>query len=334
MHLPRISLFDPELFAYEAIATFKVTTPVRFLDAHPLDANRGVDVESEEFNDHRPTVSRNIDPINTEAETLGYVVCMTPKSRQLGDLRWIQIAQLLGPRSIIVQPLGAIEQHGPHLPLNTDQVIADEVSRALIERAGDENDLWLLPTIAYTKSNEHAGFPGSMWMSADTMLRVLDDLARCVALLPTNRLVFLNAHGGNTGLLGVACRDLRLAHGLRTFLAHPGVPPDQGGPSGVSELGMGVHGGLDETSMMLYLRPDLVDMNVATRNVPEVLASNHHVRFGGRVSFGWLASDFGTDGHIGDPTGATAEHGRQILDSSLDQLCAAMQEVRDFEFDR
>ncbi len=257
---------------------------------------------------------------------------MVASSRDFGDLPWTQIAERLTQSSVLIQPMGAIEQHGPHLPLNTDQVIADAVARSVVKRFGDELDLWLLPTMAYTKSNEHALFPGSVWMSAETMLRVLDDLGRSVAMLPTKRLAFLNAHGGNTGLLNVANRELRLAHGLMTFLAHPGVPPDQGGPSHASELGMGVHGGVDETSIMLHLRPDLVDMSVATRNIPHRLADNRHVRFGGRVSFGWLSSDFGPDGHIGDPTLATAELGKELFEGSVQLLGEAMREVRDFDF--
>lgn len=259
---------------------------------------------------------------------------MVGSSREFGDLHWTQITERLDQHSVLIQPMGAIEQHGPHLPINTDQVIADAVARAVVERFGDELDLWLLPTMAYTKSNEHALFPGSVWMSSETMLRVLDDLGRCVAMLPTKRLAFLNAHGGNTGLLNVANRELRLAHGLMTFLAHPGVPPDQGGASHVTELGMGVHGGVDETSIMLHLRPDLVDMSVATRNIPDGLADNIHVRFGGRVSFGWLSSDFGPDGHIGDPTLANAELGEELFDGSVRLLGEAMREVRDFDFGR
>lgn len=259
---------------------------------------------------------------------------MVGPSREFGDLHWSQITTRLDQRSVLIQPMGAIEQHGPHLPINTDQVIADAVSRAVVERFGEEVDLWLLPTMAYTKSNEHALFPGSVWMSAETMLRVLNDLGRCVALLPTKRLVFLNAHGGNTGLLNVANRELRLEHGLMTFLAHPGVPPDQGGASHADELGMGVHGGVDETSIMLHLRPDLVDMSAATRNIPDGLAGNDHVRFGGRVSFGWLSSDFGAEGHIGDPTLANAELGKELFDGSVRLLGEAMKEVRDFDFGR
>jgi creatinine amidohydrolase len=94
---------------------------------------------------------------------------------------------------------------------------------------------------------------------------------------------------------------------------------------------MGIHGGIDETSLMLHLEPSLVDMTTATRNVPEHLADNTHVRFGGSVGFGWLSNDFGPDGHIGDPTGATVEHGAAIFDAAVDAFCDALGEISRFE---
>ena len=242
--------------------------------------------------------------------------------------------ELLTGRSILVQPLGAIEQHGPHLPLSTDSVVASAVAEAAVAAVGDELDVWLLPTLEYTKSNEHAWSPGTVWLSATTLLAVLDDLGRCLATTPAKRLVFLNGHGGNSALVNVANRELRLRHGLMTFLAHPGVPVDQGGTSPASELGMGVHGGCDETSMMLHLAPHLVDMSKAERRVPEALAENRYVRFGGRVTFGWLSNDFHPDGYIGDPTSADAELGRQLFEGSVAAFCDALREVSTFDFGR
>jgi creatinine amidohydrolase len=251
--------------------------------------------------------------------------------RQLAALRAPDIERLVTDRSIFVQPLGAVEQHGPHLPFNTDLVIADRVSRSAVARVGEELDVWLLPPLAYTKSNEHAWSAGTFWLSATTLLAVLDDIGRCVAMTQARKLVFMNGHGGNSALIGVANRELRLHHGLMTFLAHPGVPPDQGGASPPTELGMGIHGGTDETSIMLHLAPDLVDMSVAVRNVPEQLAGNRYVRFGGPVGFGWLSNDFGRDGHIGDPTTATASRGQELFDGAVDAFCDALAEIRDFE---
>ncbi len=245
--------------------------------------------------------------------------------RQLADLSMPEVSRRLTDESVIVLPVGAVEAHGPHLPLATDLIVATAAVDALMTRFGDEHDLWALPPLAFTKSNEHAWAPGTVWLSARTMLAVLDDIGRSLLTAPTRTLVFVNAHGGNSALLQVACRDLRLAHGLRTFLAHPFK--DTGRPS---ELGMGIHGGHDETSILLHLRGDLVDMAKAVPNVPSALAENRFVKWGGAVSFGWLSNDFGPTGVIGDPLGANAEHGAALWKTIIDELGAAMAEVRRF----
>jgi creatinine amidohydrolase len=236
----------------------------------------------------------------------------------------------------VLLPIGAIEQHGPHLPLSTDYVIAAEAARAVVTQLGDELDLFVLPPLAFSKSNEHAWSAGTMWLSNDTMSRVLDDIARCVAFSGASRLVFLNGHGGNSTLLNVACREARLAHDLLTFLIHPFLPPAYSPPqpesSGSGELGMGIHGGLDETAVMLHLASETVDMAKAERNVPEWLADNEHVKFGGTVQFGWLSNDFGPSGHIGDPTEATAEYGAELFNSAVKVLCDQLREICSFGF--
>lgn len=244
------------------------------------------------------------------------------------------MADRLTERSILVQPLGAIEQHGPHLPLSTDSLVATAVAEAAIDEYGDEVDAWLLPTLEYTKSNEHAWSPGTVWLSATTLLAVLDDIGRCVATTPVKRLVFLNGHGGNSALLNVANREIRLRHGLMTFLTHPGMPADQGGSSPAGELGMGVHGGTEETSIMLHLAPHLVQMELGERRVPEAMAANKYVRFGGRVSFGWLSNDFFPDGYIGDPTAATAAHGADLFAGAVRSFGEALREIAVFDFGR
>jgi creatinine amidohydrolase len=250
--------------------------------------------------------------------------------RRLAELRAPEVAERLTPDSVVVQPIAAVEQHGPHLPLVTDLLIAESVVDAVVEERGDELDLWVLPPLAYGKSNEHAWCPGTVWLGPATLLAVLDDVGRSVAMLPTRRLAFVNGHGGNSALLQVALRELRLAHGLQTFLLHPSVPPDQGGPSTEEELGMGIHGGLGETSLVLHLRPDLVDMAQAARHVPEELAANRHVRFGGPVAFGWTSADFGPSGVIGDPTGATAEQGKEQFAAIVAAMGDALAEVARF----
>lgn len=253
-------------------------------------------------------------------------------SRRLADLKGPEIAELVTERSTIVLPLGAVEQHGPHLPLNVDLTMATSFADAVVDARGDELDLWLLPPLAITKSNEHAWSPGTMWLSPETLLAVLRDIGRCVATTAARRLVFLNAHGGNTTLLNVACRELRLETGLLTFLIHPSVPPAYGGTGNPAEHGMGLHGGIGETSLMLHLRPEQVDMSKAVRNLPEWMLENEHARFGGPVQFGWTTADFGPDGHVGDPTLATAEEGARLFAQTVELLGAQLAEIAVFDF--
>ena len=113
------------------------------------------------------------------------------------------------------------------------------------------------------------------------------------------------------------------------------APPIDAAPpsdADTSELGMGIHGGHRETSVMMHLRPDLVHLERASRNVPEWLAENEHVRFGGTVQFGWLSNDFGPDGHIGDPTGASADAGKVMFEDAVRVVCDQLREIATFDF--
>jgi len=257
--------------------------------------------------------------------------------RRFADLRAPEVGARLSPSSVIVQPIAAIEQHGPHLPLSTDLIVATSTVDAVVDERGEELDLWVLPPLAYGKSNEHAWAPGTVWLSATTLLAVLGDLGRSLASLPTRRLAFVNGHGGNTQLLAVANRELRLEYGLMTFLLHPHMPVDSGGAAAPdlavdTELGMGIHAGRDETSLILHLAPSLVDMSAAVACVPAALAANAHVRFGGDVGFGWLSKDLHPLGVIGDPTTATAERGKVLFEGMVANLGDALAEVGRFTF--
>src|SRR4051812_48646052 len=115
----------------------------------------------------------------------------------------------LSADSVAVLPLGAIEQHGPHLPLSTDLTVAAATAEAAVRSV----DAWLLPALAYTKSDEHAWSSGTLWLSWDTVMRMLVDIGNALSASPVRRLVFLNGHGGNSALLQVACRELRRRFG-------------------------------------------------------------------------------------------------------------------------
>ncbi len=255
-------------------------------------------------------------------------------SRRYEDLTGPEIASEISPSSVLLLPIGAVEQHGPHLPLSVDHVIAHETATAVVAECGEDLDVWQLPTLAVSKSNEHSWSAGTLTLSAETLMAVLRDIARSVATTGAQRLVLLNGHGGNTTHLGTALREIRLETGLKTFLMHPFLPPAYGGPSTEDELGMGIHGGLHETSVFMHLRPSEVHLDRAERKVPEKLAENRHVRFGGSVSFGWLSNDLDPDGYIGDPTGANVELGKTLFEQAVAGLSEAMAEVTAFDFGR
>jgi len=233
--------------------------------------------------------------------------------------------------TVAVLPLGAVEQHGPHLPVSTDLVAATAAAEAAVDAVTGSVPVVLLPGLAFTKSDEHARFPGTIWLSWDTLMRTLVDVGRSLAASGITRLLFVNGHGGNSALGQVACREIRRQFGLRTFFAHLSLPVDQGGTSsGEDEYGMGIHGGHAETSLMLHLRPDLVRMDLAVRRVPEELRAFEKIGFGRPVSFGWTSDDFGPDGHVGDPTGATAEHGKVLFEAAVTHLVAVLGEAHRF----
>lgn len=232
--------------------------------------------------------------------------------------------------TLAVLPVGSLEQHGPHLPVATDHLIAQAVAEAAARQAAADCSLLLLPPLAYTKSDEHAWAAGTVWLSATTLLAVCDDIGRSLAASGLRRLAFVNAHGGNTALLTVALRELRVHHGLYTFLLPVSLPAAEAGETAASERGLGVHAGLTETSAMLHLHPDLVDMTKARRAVPERLADLTHVGFGKPVAFGWTSDDLSATGVVGDPTGATAELGRRLVAAATDATAAALRECARF----
>jgi creatinine amidohydrolase len=189
----------------------------------------------------------------------------------------------------------------------------------------------LLPALAFTKSDEHHWAPGTVWLRPETFLATIVDIGRSVAATPAKTLVFYNGHGGNIALLQVALRELRRQFGLRTFLMGVGIPAGDG-VNGPDERGFGIHGGHGETSMIMHLRPDLVDLSLAKRWVPDQIADFDYIKFnGGPVSFGWLSNDFGPSGVVGDPTGSTAEWGAELYRRSIADGVASLAEIARFD---
>src|SRR5919109_367758 len=123
-------------------------------------------------------------------------------TRLIGELTSPEIAQRLQATSILCLPVGAVEQHGPHLPLNTDVIIAEEITRRLIARWADAFDLWQLPTLSVGLSREHDWAPGTLSLSIQSFTALMRDVARSIQQnLPTRNLAIVNGHGGNRGVL-------------------------------------------------------------------------------------------------------------------------------------
>ncbi|PWJ53985.1 creatinine amidohydrolase [Quadrisphaera granulorum] len=258
-----------------------------------------------------------------------------PASRLWADLSGPALTSLLTERSIAVVPIGAIEHHGPHLPLRTDALVAEAVATAAVERVAAQGiDAWLLPTITCAKSDEHHWAPGTLWLEGTTVLDVLIDLGRSIAATPARTVVFINGHGGNVMLLGWANRELRRRFGLRTFSMPAGVGgPGDGLDGRPDERGQGIHGGFAETSVVMHLAPHLVAPEMPARNVPEHIAGLKHIGFNGKpVMFGWTSDDFGPEGVIGDATGANAEYGAELFARGVDFVCEALAEIEGFVF--
>jgi creatinine amidohydrolase len=253
--------------------------------------------------------------------------------RLFAELSGPAVSTTLTEKSILIVPIGAIEHHGPHLPLVTDALMAESAATAAVSAGVDAGlDLWQLPTLSVGKSDEHYWAAGTLWLSASTLMSVLEDIGRSVATTPANKIVFMNGHGGNIALLQVANRQLRRLFGLQTFtMPALRIAAGSGQDGEPDEFGQGIHGGYAETSAIMHLRPDLVDESLFERNVPEYMADFEQLGFNAKpVSFGWISDDFGPSGVIGDPTGANAAAGKRGFDSSIELAVAALREIDRF----
>ena len=250
-----------------------------------------------------------------------------PDEYCLARLTTREIAALDGDRTLVVLPVAAVEQHGPHLPVFTDSIIALAVlSRALTLRPDDAR-VWALPLQAYGKSNEHRGFAGTLALSAETLARTLREIAHGVHASGLRRLMFLNSHGGNPEIVEYVARDVREELNLLCFSLHPFRFGLSGQVISGTEGGYGIHGGESETSIMLALAPELVKAEAFTPELPEVRHSMHHLTLKGPASFGWLTRDLSQSGTIGDPRGASAEKGEAILDLEARLVAEVMDEA-------
>ncbi|MGB3135392.1 MAG: creatininase family protein [Nodosilinea sp.] len=256
-----------------------------------------------------------------------------PPHRYFPYLTWTDVEAMPDRENVvIVQPMGAIEQHGPHLPLVVDSAICTTVLGRAMAQLNETTPVYSLPPLYYGKSNEHWHFPGTITLSAETMLRVIHDVAESLYRSGFRKLVLLNAHGGQPQILEIAARDLHLAHpDLMVFpLFVWAVPNCAGDLLTLKELELGIHAGDAETSLMLSILPDQVRMDRAKTEFPQNLPTDSWLTMEGALPFAWVTRDLSTSGVLGDPTVATLEKGEQLLASLASSWAIALQDIYQF----
>ena len=211
----------------------------------------------------------------------------------LGERAWPHV----GARPTLLVPVGSTEQHGPHLPLDTDA----RVAAAVAARAASA-DVLVAPVVAYGASGEHEGFPGTVSIGHEALRLLLVELGRSAAR-GAGRLVFVNGHGGNVATLVDAVGRLRSAGRAASWFA--------------CAPGGDAHAGRTETSLVLALDPGLVGPDAPAGNGTPLAALLPALRAGGVAAVS-------PNGVLGDPAGASAEEGERLLDALAAELAAAL----------
>jgi creatinine amidohydrolase len=222
----------------------------------------------------------------------------------LGAIRWPELAQ---PRPVVLLPLGSTEQHGPHLPLDTDTRVATAIAMIAATRL---RDVLVAPALGYGASGEHAGFPGTLSLGTPVLRDALVELVRS-ADDTARGVVLVNGHGGNGAAIRAATR-LLTAEGRRVLAwsPRPAIAIRAGVPGAAGDL----HAGRVETSLLLHLAPDLVRLDAAVRGPSPQLTD--------LVRQGVLP--LSPSGVLGDPAGASAPEGAALLEAFVSDAVAAI----------
>jgi creatinine amidohydrolase len=253
------------------------------------------------------------------------------------DLKTTDFSRLDLARCIAVLPVAAIEQHGPHLPLNVDTALAEGVISAALAHLPADLPALFLPTQSVGFSPEHTRFAGTLTLKAETILRLWTDIAESVAATGVKKLVLLNSHGGQVGLLDVVARDLRARLGMLVYSVNSFNLPliNEAGESVAAQFSahehrFGIHAGDIETSMMLALKPEQVDMTRAQdfHSTSQDRAETFSLLGDGRsAKLAWQMQDYNPHGAVGNAAAATAEKGRSLLDAMGRSLAQLLVEI-------
>ena len=262
---------------------------------------------------------------------------LPPRTRQWSDLVTTDFASLDLGRAIAVLPLGATEQHGPHLPLSVDANLAHSMVQAATPHLPADLPALFLPVQRIGYSPEHAAFAGTISLKADTVMRLWTDIAESVSASGVNKLVLFNTHGGNVGLMDVVGRELRTRLGMLVYSVSWFNLPLHG-PDGEDILArfspeerrFGVHAGQLETAMMLALKPRLVRQSKmqAFESSSQARAAAHSILGNGKsAKLAWAAQDLNHEGAAGNAAAANVDDGMALLDAAGRALADLLKEI-------
>lgn len=259
-------------------------------------------------------------------------------TRQWHDLTAPELRARVQRDPVVILPLAAIEQHGPHLPLSTDRVIGEGILQAALSALAPDVPALVLPIQAVGTSVEHEGFAGTLSLGSRTLERLIIDIGASLARAGVRRLVVSNSHGGNRAALDTAGLALRRAYGMLVVKASYfrfGRPDDVELPE--SEWRHGLHGGAVETAMMLHLRPSLIRTD-EIRSFATLGAELEDRGLGvgpeGAAPFAWLAGDLNAEGVSGDATLADASAGARLVAHYGARLAEVVRDAHGFPLER
>lgn len=256
-----------------------------------------------------------------------------PASGYWQDLTTTELEQYDRDQSVVILPVAAVEQHGPHLPLSTDALISRAIVAEALRCGSDAVTMLFLPALDIGHSLEHRNFAGTLTLDVSTLLETWCAVGASVRSAGFERLVILNSHGGQRSVVDLAALRLRAQCGLRVARANYfsfGMPD---GLFDSDELRLGIHGGEVETSMMLHIAPELVRRDQLRRfdYRDEQRARNDLLSYEKPVGLGWLSEDLSADGVVGNAANADAERGRgylEFLGKTLVGICEELLQVQ------
>jgi creatinine amidohydrolase/Fe(II)-dependent formamide hydrolase-like protein len=266
-----------------------------------------------------------LDPIAPQKEVNHHLETSGADGYLWGELTWRQARTRIKKMDVALLPVGAVEQHGPHLPLDTDAFDADYLARRVAEACSDPKPL-VLPPISYGVSYHHADFTGTVSISNDTLAKLIYEIGMSVSRNGIRKLVIINGHGGNSPTLNYAAQMIN--RDARIF-----VCVDTGETSDVDidkivETPNDVHAGEIETSTGLAVRPQLVRMDRAKKQIPKF--SSRYLDFTSKRGVLWYAYTrrISPSGVMGDPTKASAAKGERIWEIMIAHLVSLVEDLK------